>query len=178
MKNLFVFAALIFGLSSCTKDMIESDNKEQNNHEIENLSDEISSRSIWPMEVFHLVSHLDSLNFTNSNYLGCNEDSTYVSFTSADTINVSHLYGPLSCNHPEYLYTQNDFSAIVDILWQKIREECDGNAVIIDIDFNVSSFYHEGEYQYCINANAIICCDPILKPIVKEDPDNDIGIGG
>jgi hypothetical protein len=171
MKNLLFLAVLFFGLSSCTKDTVELEVEQQTNLEKEeNLLAELDSRSTWPMGAYDLVDFMNARNYTNSKYIGCNDNLIDLSFSGGNSTDVSDPYGPLSSRPHEDLYSISDFGSIVHTLWDKIKAECDGDAVIVDVEFRVGFFTPEGDYNYYIDAFVTVCCDPILEDVQLPDP--------
>jgi len=170
MKNLLFLAVLFLGMSSCTRDMVELESLDQTIDETGYLSEELDSRSTWPMGAYDLVDFMNGLNFTNSNYVGCNDDVITLSFSGGNSTDVSDPYGPLSARSHQELYTISDLSNIVQNLWAKVRAECGGNAVIVDVEFRVGLFTPVGDYNYYIDAFPTVCCDPILEEVELPEP--------
>lgn len=167
MKNLLFLIVLFFGLSSCSKDFVESDVVETAEYRTGNLSQEIDSRSTWPMGAYDLVDFMNARNYTNSKYIDCKDNLLSVSFSGANSTDVDDPYGPLSSRPHQELYSIGDFGRIVHKLKEKVKAECGDDAVVVDVEFRVGFFTPEGDYNYYIDAFATICCDPNLE---DEDP--------
>jgi len=163
-KYVYLLLGLLF-LTSCEKEestynigseedfILKSKNKEDQST-LKNLT-----WSDFPMDAWDLVDFLNTRNFTHGRYEDCNEALTTVFYSGQDDTQ-------LASEHNEYLYTINDVQEIIGTLWSKVRETCGTNRpVIVDIEFSVGFFTTTNDdYNYYIDANVTICCDPILKP--------------
>lgn len=170
MKKILFFAILLMGLYSCEKETTVIENDVYHTEALNEFETNLSNRSSWPKTAWELKDYLNDRNFTHGRYVDCNEDLVTVSFSGGNSTNVDDQYGPLSARPHEETYTTSDYFKIVQTLWEKVRNEC-SDAVIVDVTFDVGFFTPNGDYDYYIDAEVTICCDPNISPYTPPTPE-------